>query len=101
MALSTDSVLHRQVAAVRRRLFLQTLIRALAWGWFAALALSVVWFLAQPLLLQAPPGWLRWSVLAASVAAATAAAVVIAVRRKPSPIQAALQLDEQFRLKER
>ena len=101
MSLSTPSALHRQVAAVRRRLFLQTLIRALAWGWFAALAVAVVWFLVEPLFFQAPPAWLRWTVLGISVAAGTAAGVAFAVMRKASPVQAALALDEQFRLKER
>src|ERR1700724_941459 len=101
MSLSTASSVHRQVAAVRRRLFLQTLIRALAWSWFAALALSAVWFLVEPLLLHAPPPWLKWTVLAGAVAAATAVAVTIAMRRRPSSVQAALALDEQFRLRER
>ena len=101
MSLSTPSALHRQVAAVRRRLFLQTLIRALAWGWFVALAVAVVWFLVEPLLFSTPPGWLRWTVLGAAVAAGTAASVAFAVLRKASPVQAALALDEQFRLKER
>ena len=101
MSLSTPSALHRQVAAVRRRLSLQTLIRALAWGWFAALATAVAWFLIEPLLFSAPPTWLRWTVLAVAVAAGTAAAVAFAVLRKASSVQAALALDEQFRLKER
>ncbi len=101
MSLSTPSALHRQVTAVRRRLFLQTLIRALAWSWFAAMAVAVVWFLIEPLLFSAPPAWLRWTVLGVAVAAGTAAGVAFAVMRKASPVQAALALDEQFRLKER
>ncbi len=101
MSLPTLSALHRQVAAVRRRLILRTLIRALAWSWFAALVVAVVWFLIEPLLFQAPPGWLRWMVLCAAVAAGTAAGAAFTVRRKATSVQAALALDEQFRLKER
>ena len=101
MSLNSTSALHRQVAAVRRRLFLQTLIRALAWGWFAALVVSAVWFLVEPLLFQPPPAWLRWTVLGVSVVAGTAAAAAFAVLRRASAVHAALALDEQFRLKER
>jgi hypothetical protein len=77
------------------------LIRTLAWGWFAALALSSVWFLVEPLLFHAPPPWLRWTVLGVAVAVGTAAAAAIAVKRRATAVQAALALDEQFRLKER
>ena len=101
MSLPTASALHRQVAAVRRRLILQTLIRSLGWTMFAALAVAVVWFLLEPLLLSAPPGWLRWTVLVVAILAGEAAGVVFTVLRKPSLTQAALVLDEQFRLKER
>ncbi len=101
MSLNAASPLLRQVTRVRRRLFLQTLVRALAWGWTAALALSAVWFLAEPLLLRAAPEWLRWTVLGGCTAVGAAAAVVWAVLRKPTAVQAALALDAEFRLKER
>ena len=47
------SPLQRQVDSVRRRLFLQTLVRALVWSWFAALVLSAVWLLVEPAALVA------------------------------------------------
>ena len=98
---TTASPLLLQVARVRRRLFLQTLVRTLACGWFAALALSAVWFLLQPLLLTAAPDWLRWAVLGGCTAAATGVAVALAVTRRPTAVQAALALDSEFRLRER
>ncbi len=101
MSLNTSSAIHRQVAAVRRRLLLQSLIRALAWGWFAALALSAVWFLVEPLLFRSPPGWLRWTVLGVALLQGTAIPAALALARRASPVHAALALDEQFRLKER
>ena len=101
MALTTASPLVRQVARVRRRLFLQVLVRALAWSWFAALALAVVWFLVQPLLFQTAPDWLRWTVLGGCVVIGTGAGAVLAVMRRPTAVQAALALDAEFRLKER
>ena len=101
MSLNAASPLLRQVTRVRRRLFLQTLVRALAWGWVAALALSAVWFLAEPLLFRAAPEWWRWTVLGGCTAVGTVAAVAWAVMRKPTAVQAALALDAEFRLKER
>jgi len=101
MSLNPGSAVQRQVAAVQRRLFLQTLIRALAWSLFGSLIVAVVWFLIEPLLFRPPPGWLRWTVLGGLLAEALATAAAAAIGRKPSAVQAALALDEQFRLKER
>jgi hypothetical protein len=103
MALSTASPLQRQVARVRRRLFLQTLVRSLVWSWFGALTLTAVWFLVQPLLIEDkdPLFWIRWAVLGGAALVGTGVAVAVAVMRRASSVQAALALDEQFRLKER
>ena len=82
---------------------MQTLVRSLAWGWFGALALTVVWFLFRPLLNvdEYALKWANWTVLGGAVLVGTCSAVVIAVMRRPSPVQAALALDERFQLKER
>ena len=40
--------LYRQVARVRRRLFLQTHVQVLVRCWVAALLVAVAWFLAEP-----------------------------------------------------
>src|SRR5436309_1021233 len=101
MARSTASPLDRQLARVRRRLFLQSFLELLAWGWLVALVLAVGWFLAQPYLLADALPWYRWAVLGGAVGSATLAAGVLALLRRPSPVEAALSLDERFNLKER
>jgi hypothetical protein len=101
MSHATPPPLKRQVARVRRRLFLGTLLQALAWAWAASLLVAAGWFLAQPFVLRDPPGWLRWAVPAALAVVATVAALVLAALRTPSPVGAALALDERFHLKER
>jgi hypothetical protein len=101
MAASDPAVLYRQLARVRRRLFVQTLLAMLAWAWIAALALAAAWFVAQPWILAEPAGWLRWAVAGGLVACATLMAVALAVLRRPQPIAAALAFDERFGLKER
>jgi hypothetical protein len=93
--------LHRQVARVRRRLFLQDLVRVLIRCWVAALLVAVVWFLAEPFLVGDSRPLLRWFVLGGSVAAATLLGVAFCAWRAPSPVAAALSLDERFQLKER
>jgi hypothetical protein len=93
--------LHRQVARVRRRLFLQTLVQVLIRCWVAALLAAVVWFLAEPFVLGDKLPLLRWFVLGGSVAAATLVGVAYCVWRAPSVVTAALSLDERFQLKER
>jgi hypothetical protein len=93
--------LYLQVSRVSRRLWLQTLVNQLVWCWTGALAVGVGWFLVQPLVMAEPPAWLRWAVAGGAVAVATVLAVVLAWVRRPSPVAAALSLDERFGLKER
>ncbi len=103
MARSTASPLQCQVARVRRRLFLQTLVRSLVWSSFGALTATVAWFLIQPLIIgdNSPLNWIRWAVCGGCAVACTGIAITAALMRRPSPVQAALALDEQFQLKER
>ncbi len=101
MPRTTPTPLDRQLGRVRRRLFVQTLLAALAWGWTATLALTALWFLAQPYLLADAPAALRWYVLGSAVAAGTLGALAWAVLRAPSAVAAALAFDERFGLKER
>jgi hypothetical protein len=95
------SALVRQVGRVRRRLFLGSLLAAVAWNWVAALALAAGWFLLQPYLISEPPTWLRWAVLGGLAGIATLAAVVLSALRAPTAVTAALSLDHRFALKER
>src|SRR5204863_1277474 len=93
--------LERQLARISRRLFAQTVLDLLVWCWAGALVLATAWFFAQPLLLEAPPVWLRWAVAGGLVGAATLLAIVLAVFRAPPKLAAALLVDERFGLKER
>jgi hypothetical protein len=95
------SILDRQLARVRRRLFLGALLAALAWAQVAALALAAGWFLVEPFLLTAPPPWFRWAVAGGLAGTASAVALVRAVLRAPSAVDSALLLDRRFGLQER
>ena len=44
-----QSLLDRQLARVRRRLFLTSLLSLISWGWVVALGLGAAWSFAQPL----------------------------------------------------
>ncbi len=94
-------LLQRQIIRVRRRLFVQQLLTYLVWTWLVALIASAVWFLAQPLLLDDAPTWLRWTVLGSGLGVGTVLAVGLAVLKAPSVVTAALSLDERFQLRER
>jgi len=105
MAKSNRSCLVRQVDRARRLLFLQTLGWHLVVAWTGAMALSTLWFLIQPLVFPAlyaePPLWPRLASAAGVVAAATIVALLLAWRRTPSRLDAALLIDERFGLRER
>ncbi len=101
MAQSSAMPLDRQVARVRRRLFLQTLVETLTRSWTIALVLSAGWFLAEPYLLPGAASWMRWTVASGLAGAGTVLAIVLAALRTPSRVAAALTLDERFNLKER
>lgn len=101
MVRSSATPLDCQVARVRRRLFLQTLIEMLSGSWIAALACATGWFLAEPYIVAGSATSLRWSVAGSLAGAAVVLATVLAVLRAPSRVAAALSLDERFQLKER
>src|SRR5947209_5262474 len=100
MAFSAPA-LQRQVGRVRRRLFLQTLVRMLVRCWVAALLVGIVWFLAEPFAVRDAGAHLRWYGLGGAVTLATGLACALAAWKRPSPVAAALSLDERFQLKER
>jgi hypothetical protein len=101
MSIIPPAVLDRPLARVRWRLFLRALLRALAVGWIAGLVLSAAWLAAQARFLPESPAALRWQVPAGLLSVCTVLAAVAAVWRTPSPVGAALALDERFALKER
>ena len=95
------SAVDRAVRVARRRLFAESLLRRLVSMWVVGLLLALLWFVAEPLLLAAPPDWLRWTVLGGLLAGTTIAAGVRSVRKAASPLDSALDLDSRFELRER
>jgi hypothetical protein len=93
--------LERQLGRVRRRLFLGVLLNTLVWSWVVALAVAAAWFVAQPWLFPAGGLGLRAAVAGGLVGAGSVAGLLLACLRGPSRVEAALALDERFRLRER
>jgi hypothetical protein len=101
MANPNLSPLHRQIAHVSRRLFLQTLLACILWCWAGSLLLIAGWFILQPHVFPTlTPGW-RLGVAGGLLGIGTLTAIVLGVLRAPSRVAAALLLDERFALKER
>ena len=98
MAVST---IDRSVRIARKRLVRQSFVNHLGLGWGVALVLVLVWFIAQPMLLEAPPESLRWIVLSAALALGTVFAIVRTRMGMPSNERVALEIDNRFQLRER
>lgn len=101
MARVTVPPLDQQVARVRLRLFLQTLLNHLMVCWLGALVVAALWFLVQPFFLSVVVPYLRWAVLGGLLGAGTLLACFLAYVRTPNLLTSALYLDERFHLKER
>jgi hypothetical protein len=99
--MARTSAVEQSVRFARGRLFRQRLVNSLTIGISFALAVSLAWFVAQPLLLQSPADWLRWAVLGGTAALAVALAVAWTIRKTPSAETVALEIDARFGLKER
>src|SRR5262245_7957130 len=102
MSGTSTAMLERQVNKVRRRLFVQNCVNGLIVAWVAACAVMAAWLLARPYW----PGdsaqpWMDWTVGGLAFGISSLAAVVLARRNTPAPVQAALSLDERFQLRER
>jgi hypothetical protein len=95
------SMLDHHLNQVRRRLVLDQLLGLVAWAWVVSLTLGVVWLVVQPLVFAGLSEVARWGVVAGFAVVGTVAAIALAVSRAPSPVIAALALDERFGLKER
>lgn len=95
------TVVDRQLARVRGRLFLSSLLLMLAWAWLIAVGVAAAFVLVQPWAVPGADESLRWAVAGGLMAVATVVAAVLACRHAPTPVQAALALDERFALKER
>lgn len=101
MASSSATPLDRQLRRVRRRMFLQTLLHTLVRCWIVALICTAAWFLAEPYWWPQASPKSRGMAAGAFGFVGTLLAIVLAVRRRPAPLAAALALDERFQLKER
>jgi hypothetical protein len=95
------SPLETRVRQARRRLVTQTLLNRLGIAWGCALALGLVWMLVEPVAVPGATPLLKWAVLGGLAAVATAVAVWLARRAAPTPLSAALAIDQRFDLKER
>jgi uncharacterized protein YfcZ (UPF0381/DUF406 family) len=95
------SPLEVRVRQARRRLFGQLLLNRIGLAWGCALAVGLIWFLAEPFLLPNQPSFLKWVVLGAAGAVGTIVAIWTAIRSSPSPLAAALAVDDRFELQER
>ena len=95
------SPIDRSVRIARSRLLRQSFINNLGVCWLAALGLIVVWFIAQPMLIETPPASLRWIVLGSGLALGFIAAVWRTWSTAPSAEHAALEIDNRFQLRER
>src|SRR5262245_24439097 len=93
--------LQRQVTRAQRRLAAQSILNSLTWCWVAGILGLAVWFLVQPLVLDQPPGWIRWGVAGSLLGIFTIVGIARGWLRAPTRLAAALSLDSKFGLKER
>lgn len=90
--------LTRQVRRAQRRLAFQRFVAALGWCWFAALSAALLLVVAGTLRWLEVDAWI-WGAAAGTVGLAMAAVWALLGRR--GPIDAAIEIDQRFGLKER
>ena len=95
------SPIDRSVRVARSRLLRQAFVNHLGIGWAVALALTLAWFVAQPMLLENPPLSLRWIVLGAGLSLGLFVAIVRTRTGAPTDERVALEIDNRFQLRER
>ncbi len=95
------TTLASRILQVRRRLFIQTLFNRLGLAWGLALALGLLWLLLGPVVMPNGPPLLKWAVLGGAAALGTVAALWTSIRSVPTPLSAALAIDQRYALKER
>ena len=95
------SPIDRSVRVARSRLLRQAFVNHLGIGWAVALALTLAWFVAQPMLLENPPPSLRWIVLGAGLSLGLFVAIVRTRMGAPTDERVALEIDSRFQLRER
>lgn len=98
MALSPLEIRVRQA---RRRLLGQSLLNRIGLGWGCALAVGLVWFVIGPFVYPTAAAYLKWVVVGGAGALGTILAIWSTLRSSPSPLTAALAIDQRFDLQER
>ena len=93
--------LHRQIRRARARMVLQAFAVRLAWCWFATLLAAVVAIAANKLWPLADDRAWSTGTLAAALGLGLAAAICWAWARRQSTLEAAVEIDRRFGLKER
>ncbi len=93
--------LHRQIRRARARMVLQAFAVKLAWCWFATLLAAVVAIAANKLWPLADDRAWSTGTLAAAFGLGLAAAICWAWARRQSTLEAAVEIDRRFGLKER
>jgi tetratricopeptide (TPR) repeat protein len=91
-------VLKQQVGRAQRRLALQRFIAVLSWCWFGALLVAAVLIAVDK---YYPLGVLPWGWVAGGLGVGLAAAMVWTWLTRRSQLEAALEIDRRFGLKER
>lgn len=95
------SLVDRSVRLALRRLVGQSLLNNLSLWLGVTTGIALAWFVVQPLFLESPPVWLRWTALVGLTAVGLGMAIWQTVRSAPSRQQAALEVDSRFDLRER
>lgn len=95
------SLVDRSVQIALKRLVGQSLLNNLSLWLGVSTGIALGWFVLQPLLLESPPVWLRWTVLAGLTAVGLGMAIWQTIRSAPTRQQAALEVDSRFELRER
>jgi len=90
-----------RILQARRRLFIQTLLNRLGLALGIALGLGLLWFILGPVLLPHGPVWLKWAVLGGAAGLGAVLALWSSIRSAPTPLSAALAIDQRFDLMER
>lgn len=101
MSAAQLSLVDRSVRTAARRLVSQSLLNNVAFWLAVSTGVALAWFVAQPLLLESPPVWLRWTVLVGLTAVGLGMAVWQTVKSAPTKQSAALEVDSRFNLRER
>jgi hypothetical protein len=97
----TVSLVQSAVRVARTRLIRQAFLNRVSVALAIGVAVALVWFFIQPLLLDSAPGWLRWSVLAGSALLALSYTLWQTRKQAPTQQDAALEVDSRLKLRER